>query len=55
VYVSEVAPEIVVQDVAAEVVQRSQTYVTVGTGYPPNDADAVKVEFKIESPVGVTN
>lgn len=43
------------QEVAAEVVQRCQINTTVGTGYPPNVADAVSVEFISESPVGVTN
>ena len=51
---SDVAPAMLVHEVAAEVVQRCQTYVIVGIGYPPNDADAVKVELRTESPVGVT-
>jgi hypothetical protein len=42
-----------VHEVAAEVVQRSQTNVTVGTGDPPNVADAINVEFISKSPVGV--
>jgi hypothetical protein len=53
VYVSEIAPVIVVHEVAAEVVQRCQIYVTAGTGDPPKDADAVKVEPNKASPVGV--
>jgi len=44
-----------VHEVAAEFVQRCQINATVGTGYPPNVADAVSVEFIRDSPVGVTN